>query len=747
MNQPSRTVRSLLGISLGLVLGSSWLAHAADETYWAFRPVSRPDPPSLKARDAAPIRNPIDSFLAQVQQENGIKPAPEADRRTLIRRVTFDLIGLPPTPEEVEAFLRDDRPDAYERVVDRLLASPHYGERWGRHWLDLVRYAETHGYERDDPKPDAWKYRDWVVRALNRDMPYGEFLTAQLAGDEMPGASADSKIATGMLRIGLVDDEPADPVMDRFDQLDDLVKTVGTTMLGLTVHCARCHDHKFDPITQKDYYKLLSFFTPARRFVRDNLDSIELELASDAERKVHAERVARFEERIKPLRDELESIREPIAKKLEAERLAEVDNDTVAALQTPKDRRDEAQKSLVAKARPKLKVKPDEIAARLSDDAKKRVGELERAITEVDADRPAPLPRALALTDDGASSPPTHLLIRGDAHTPGAEVSPGFLSAIDSKTPTITPPEGGKTTGRRLALARWIVNPGNPLTYRVIVNRLWQHHFGKGIVASPSDFGVMGDEPSEPELLDWLAAELVSHGGRLKPIHRLILMSSAYRRSLEWNEASNEKDPENSLWWRRPPLRLEAEAIRDSILAVSGSINLEIGGPSVTPPIAADVLARQSRPGSGWGPADVKSATRRSIYVRVKRSLPLPELEVLDAPDTSEPCPRRAVTTTAPQALTLLNSAFLHEQARRFAERLIREVGDDQAAQVDRGFRLALARSPNETELADSLAFLDNQAALIRRRPKPEDRADARFEALRAFCLVLLNCDEFATAD
>jgi hypothetical protein len=747
MNQPSRTVCSLFVIGLGLVLGVSSLAYAADETYWAFRSVSRPDPPSLKAKDAAPIRNPIDSFIAQGLEENGIKPAPEADRRTLIRRVTFDLIGLPPTPEEIDAFLQDDRPDAYERVIDRLLASPHYGERWGRHWLDLVRYGETHGYERDDPKPDAWKYRDWVVRALNRDTPYDQFVTAQLAGDEMPGASADSKIATGMLRVGLVDDEPADPVMDRFDQLDDLVKTVGTTMLGLTVHCARCHDHKFDPITQKDYYKLLSFFTPARRFKRGDLDSIELDLATDAERKLYQERVARFEERLRPLREKLESIREPVAKRLEAERLAALDNDTLAALQTPENRRDSEQKSLARKAKAKLKVKPDDVSARLSGDEKKRLAELERAIAEVEADRPAPLPRALAVTDDGPSSPATHLLIRGDAHSPGAEVSPGFLSAIDSETPKITPPEGGKTTGRRLALARWIVSPRNPLTYRVIVNRLWQHHFGKGIVASPSDFGVMGEEPSEPELLDWLASELISNGGRLKPIHRLIVTSSTYRRSLEWNEASNEKDPENSLWWRRPPLRLEAEAIRDSILAVSGAINLEIGGPSVTPPIAPEVLARQSRPGSGWGPSDEKSAARRSIYVHVKRSLPLPELEVLDAPDTSEPCPRRAVTTTAPQALTLLNSAFLHEQARRFAERLTREVGDDQAAQVERGFRLALARSPNETELRDSLSFLDEQAALIRRRPKPEDRSAARFEALRAFCLVLLNCNEFSTVD
>jgi hypothetical protein len=353
----------------------------------------------------------------------------------------------------------------------------------------------------------------------------------------------------------------------------------------------------------------------------------------------------------------------------------------------------------------------------------------------------------LGLTDAGPTAKPTHLLIRGDAHRPGDEVAPGFLSAIDPDPPTIAPPPGGKTTGRRLALARWIARAENPLTARVIVNRLWQHHFGQGLVATPSDFGSMGEEPSDPELLDWLASELVARGWSLKAMHRLMVTSAAYRRSGRWDAAAAEADPNAAMLWRQPPRRLEAEPIRDAALAVSGMLNLEVGGPSVMPPIDRAVLAGQSVPGRGWKTSDERASSRRSVYVYVKRTLPLPELEVLDAADNADPCPRRAVTTTAPQALTLLNSAFWHAQAAHFADRLRREAGDDPAAQVRRAFALALGRSPGADEVRDSLDFLDAQAERIRARPRAEDRMSPRLDALRAFCLVLLNSNEFATVD
>ncbi len=660
-----------------------------EEPPWAFRPVVRPEVPRVEAEPGA-IRNPIDAFLLRSLNANGLVAAPEADRRTLIRRLSFDLTGLPPTPREVEAFVHDPSPDAYESLVDRLLASPHYGERWARYWLDLVRYAETHGYERDDPKPNAWKYRDWVVRSLNADKPYDRFLIEQLAGDEMPDATFETKIATGIHRLGLIDDEPADPVMDRFDQLDDMIKTVGTTFLGLTIHCARCHDHKFDPIPQADYYRMVAIFAPGKRFVRDSVESISVVLASESEQTRVAELNRAVDRQIASIRERLQGL--------------------------------------------------GEVSKPLKD-------ELEARIKALETNRPAMLPMALGLTDDGPTAEPTKLLKRGDAHSPGPEVAPGFLSAIEPEPPAIRPAAAGHSTGRRLALARWIASPTNPLTARVLVNRLWQYHFGRGIVGTTSDFGAMGDEPSHPDLLDWLASEFIARGWSLKAMHRLMVTSAAYRRAGSWDEKAAELDPDNTLLWRMAPRRLEAEPVRDAILSVSGDLNLEVGGPSVMPPIDQAVLAGQSRPGNGWSVSPPAEAARRSLYVKVKRTLALPELEVLDAADNNEPCPRRAVTTTAPQALTLLNSAFLHEQAAHFAARLKRETGDDPVRQIDRAFTLALARPPSDDERRQSLEFLDAQAGRIAQRSRAEDRSDPNGEALRAFCLVLLNTNEFVTVD
>ncbi len=683
MSRPARLVWLLAA------LFASSIAQAGDEVAkpWALQCVKRPPVPVGDA--TLPANNPIDQFINAGLRDAGLTPTPEADRRTLIRRVNFDLLGLPPRPEDTAAFISDPRPDAYERLVDRLLASPHFGERWGRHWLDVVRFAESHGYERDDPKPNAWRYRDYVIDALNADKPYDRFLVEQLAGDELPDATAESKIATGIHRLGLVDDEPADPVMDRFDQLDDMVKTVGTTFLGLTLHCARCHDHKFDPIKQSDYYRIVSFFAPSKPYVRDSVESISLPLAHPSEER----RLADFNKAI--------------------------------------DRQVEALK--------KSREQPGN-----NDSATKAA--LDARIAELNKGRPGGLPLALGLTDQGPSAQPTKILVRGDAHKPGDEVAPGFIRVMDPATPAILP-IANATTGRRTALARWITSPDQPLTARVIVNRLWHHHFGRGIVGTPSDFGAMGEPPTHPALIDWLACEMVERGWSQKAIHRLILTSAAYRRAATWNDTGGAADPDNTLLWRFTPRRLEAEPTRDAILAVSGALNSSMHGPSIMPPIDKAVLAGQSRPGNGWKVSDPRDAARRSIYVFVKRTLPLPELEVMDAACADEPCPSRPVTTTAPQALTLINSTFAHEQAARFATRLHDEAGDDTARQIERAYVLAFARTPSELERTRAQAFLLEHDRLIRSRPNPPDQAATKFESLRAFCLVLINSNEFLTVD
>ncbi|MHC5540943.1 DUF1549 domain-containing protein, partial [Singulisphaera rosea] len=389
-----------------LVLCGTGLVGAAPsdsgESLWSLTPVKRPAVPDEDA--GGWVRNPVDRFVLKTLKEHDLRPSPEADRRTLIRRLSFDLLGLPPTPEEVDAFERDKEPDAYDRLVGRLLDSPHYGERWARHWLDLVRFAETHGYERDGGKPNAWRYRDWVVRALNRDLPYDRFVIEQLAGDELPDASPETRMATGVYRLGPIDDEPADNLADRFDQLDDVIKTVGTTMLGLTIHCARCHDHKFDPITQRDYYRLAAFFVPGKKYIRDNNASIEVDIATPEEQKRFNERNASIDRDVKRLRDDLEAMRTPHRNVILTEHRQGLDRETLAALDIPAERRNDEEKRLAEAAKPKVEIKDDEINARLSATEKSRKAEIERQIGALEAGRPAPLPKALGLTDAGATA-------------------------------------------------------------------------------------------------------------------------------------------------------------------------------------------------------------------------------------------------------------------------------------------------------------------------------------------------------
>jgi hypothetical protein len=746
------TDRSFGLIALGFaVLAAPWsiAPAAAPEKHWAFAPVKRPATPVNKSRSLS--SNPIDRFIQAKLEAEGLKPAAPADRRTLIRRLYLDLIGVPPSPDEVLRFLDDRSPDSVEKVVDQLLARPQYGERWARHWLDVVRYADTNGYERDGDKPNAWRYRDYVIDALNQDRPYDRFVTEQLAGDEVEGSDANSQIATTFLRLGTWDDEPADLKFDRYDQLDDVLGTAATAFLGVTLRCARCHDHKFEPFTQVDYYRMLAVFEP---LVRPQDGRIELDrLAGRAQvlagyNEITARADAEFFrvwERIEALaRPEIEGLFAPVVAPnatKPGQRRTALPVEAIKAFQTKPSKRSPVQVNLVKSLAMKLEAEARELAP---PEVKAALKPLEDRIAAIDAARPKEPPRAYIWQENGPKGPATHVLKGGDPSRPGKLVEPGVPAIMAPRQPA-PPVPTARSTGRRLWLARWLTGPENPLTARVIVNRIWQGHFGAGLVASSNDFGVMGEPPSHPELLDWLAAELVESGWRLKPLHRLIVLSHAFRRSSASAPEAARLDPQGSLLAHWPGRRLDAEVVRDSILAVSGQLNWRMGGPGVYPRLPRAVLEGQSKPGDGWGKSDQREQARRSIYIFAKRSLAVPELELLDTPDTTGSCERRVVSTTGPQALTFLNGAFIHEQARHFAARLVEPAGQRPEDQVERAFALALGRPPLAGESSAALAFLEKQERQIKADAAAAraETGDARRKALEAFCLVVLNTNEF----
>jgi mono/diheme cytochrome c family protein len=616
--------------------------------WWAFQPVGRPPPPSFKSRRDG---NAIDAFVFSQLESKGFNPNPSASKRELIRRAYFDLIGLPPTPEQIAAFEKDESPDAWAKLIDHLLALPQYGERWARHWLDVVRFAQSNGYERDGEKPYAWRYRDYVVKALNEDKPYDQFIREQIAGDELDQVTFDSIIATGFQRLGVWDDEPDDKRMAEFDELDDVLSTTGTTFLGLSLGCARCHDHKFDPIPQADYYQLLSFFRNLRlnenaRLALDSPSYVPL-----AGRAAIEQWQRGHETRLKPLQDQL--------------------------------------------------------AGAKNEDEKKK---LSAKIETVKAERP-PFEWALAVRERGSKPPPTHLLVRGNAGTPGAEVQPAFLNVLGAIKPSFpeSPPEAA-SSGRRRVLAEWIANPRNPLTARVMVNRIWQHHFGRGIVGTTSDFGRAGTLPSHPKLLDWLAAEFMENGWSIKKLHKTILLSQTYRlSSRNDNPRALAADPGNDLLWRQNLRRLEAEAIRDTILSISGTLNLKSGGRGFFPHLGGEVLAGQSRPGLDWEISTVEEESRRTLYAYVRRTMLPPVLEAFDYNNTATPLSERPITTVAPQSLMLLNDEFLQHQAAAFALRLLREAGPTPESRVRRGFELAVGREATKREGQLAGNFLKEQ--------------------------------------
>ncbi|MFO1096278.1 MAG: DUF1549 and DUF1553 domain-containing protein [Planctomycetaceae bacterium] len=616
--------------------------RAADRRHWAFQPVQKPKIPTVQ--NTAWLRTPVDAFILAALEQRGWSPAPDAGRTDFIRRVTFDLIGLPPTPDDVAAFAADSSPTAYEDLVDRLLASPLYGERWAQHWLDVVRYAESEGFEYDRHLPDAWRYRDYVIDALNADKPYDQFVTEQLAGDEIAPDNLEFQTAAILHRLGPVRRNAGNPELafSRNEVLTERTNIIGEAFLGLTVGCARCHNHKLEPISQQDYYRLQAYIAATEEH--------DLVLAS-------ADEIAVHEASSKAIQDQI---------------------------------------------------------AKLKDQTKGQTGETKTQvlaeIASLEQTLPPPLPTIPGIRDDFEKFNPVHVLRRGLWENKGDVVGPRPPDVLTSDELRELPPD---TPRPRTELARWLTDPKHPLTARVMVNRLWQQHFGSGLVKTVSDFGTHGAPPSHPVLLDWLAATLVENGWRLKPLHRAIVLSSTYRQSSRSPHGAEyaAADPENRLLWQFNRRRLSAEEVRDSMLAVSGRLTLKSGGPSVMTPVDPELVNLLYKPSQWAVTADPAEHDRRSIYLIAKRNLRLPFMEVFDAPALTTSCPNRATSTHAPQALELLNGQLANSLAAAFAARLSNEAAGstEPAAVVDRAYRLALGRAPTSRERDLSLAFLGDQ--------------------------------------
>lgn len=633
-----------LALPLGLAAADDQPAYdAVERGHWSFVPRSQPQPPAFdEPADRQWIATEIDAFVLAKLRENGLRPAPPADRATLIRRLTFDLTGLPPTPDEVAAYAGDPSPQAYETLVERLLASPHYGERWARHWLDVVRYAETEGFEYDNYLPGAWRYRDYAIDSLNADKPYDQFVREQVAGDELAPDDRTMQVAAGFHRLGPVRRNAGNQEVagSRNEVLTEMTNNIGSVFLGLTVGCARCHDHMYDAIRQKDYYQLEAF------------------LAATHERNVplaDAQQVAAWQARTNELKAEIKQL----GKSLEA-------------------------------------------ASGESREA------LQARIKQLDAQLPPPLPAICTVEDRAAERTAIHVLQRGNWDQPTEPVGMRVLGVLL--------PEGASEwkadmPQARTRLAEWLASPDNPLTARVMVNRIWQGHFGAGIVATPNDFGVNGDPPSHAELLDWLANRFVAGGWRLKPLHRLIVLSSAYRQASRSPEAARGAalDPNNRWLWHFSRRRMEAEEIRDAMLAIAGKLNLQSGGPSVVTPVESDLIDLLYKPSQWTVTPDRQEHYRRSVYLLAKRNLRLPFMEVFDQPDAQTSCPRRESSTHAPQALELLNGQLANELGGALAERLLREAGSEAERQVDRAFRLATGRPASNVDMARAVDFLRSQ--------------------------------------
>ena len=622
-----------LAMTVAVLANEAGAEEQAGLDWWAFQPIKRPEVPDLQTGIGA-----VDAFVRGRLDRKQMAAAPQADRRTLIKRIHYDLTGLPPSYGEIEGFLKETSDTAYERLVDRLLAADHFGERWARHWLDVIRFAETNGYERDEVKPNLWKYRDWVVNAFNEDMPYDQFVREQLAGDEIVDRTEQSVIATGMLRAGTWNDEPNDPHEYKYERLEDMVEVVSTAFLGLTVKCARCHDHKFDPIPQRDYYRFAAAFWPG---------AIE-----------------------------------------------------------PRDRA--------------LMGGPTEDELGLKD--------------------------VFAWTDIRRNPPEFRILKNGDPSRPTKIVEPGHLSLVQVLDKPLPPvPDSSTSTQRRMRMAGFLTDPRNPLTARVMMNRIWQQLLGNGIVRTPNNFGFKADKPSHPELLDWLAADFIDGGWKVKRMIRQIVLSKTYRQASVHpdEEALAAIDSGNRLLWKANRRRFDAEALRDAMLLATGELNLKLGGPSFYPVMAPEVLEGFSRKGNAWTPSPWQERMRRSVYMMTKRHLLLPMMTAFDFPNSEKPCGKRDITTVAPQALALLNNHFVHGRSECLSKSALAHSPDTRE-RIKFTWRQVLGRLPDASELNSSNKHYDQQ---VRHFEQNEGEERAPLLALASLAHVLLNTNEFLYVD
>jgi hypothetical protein len=737
-----------------------------ERAFWAFQPVDRKQPPSVEAVER--VRTPIDQFVIAKLSASSLSLSPDADARTLVRRVYFDLLGLPPAPEEVEAFVNDSSPNAYAKLLDRVLNSPHYGERWGRHWLDVAGYADSEGYTEDDPiRPAVYKYRDYVIRAFNDDKPFDQFVVEQLAGDELltppfknlTSDQAEKLVATGFLRmapdgtgVGGVDQNLA-----RNDVMAKTIEIVSTSLLGLTVGCAQCHNHRYDPISHEDYHAIRAIFEPALDWKNWLVPAKrQISLYTDADRaksaEIEAEALKLLDERTKKQDEYIEAtFRRELAKLQES-----LHESITKARHTPEKNRTAEQNKLL-KEHPSVNV----TASSLYLYDKKAADELKKMADKANAIRQTKPKEEFVRAvwePAGKALPTTFLFHRGDPEQPKQAIAPRELTVLTSAKSAALPvnDETLPTSGRRLAYAKWLTSGEHPLTARVIVNRIWLNHFGRGLVATPGDFGALGVEPTHPELLDWLASEFVASGWSVKELHRLIMNSTTYRQASLHHSAGDAVDADNLLYWRMAVRRLEAEAIRDTTLAISGELNNKAFGPAV--PVMADTVGQwvigQENLNAGRPGAVIPMKgedLRRSIYIESRRSRPLSVMDPFDLPRMEPNCTSRSSSTVSPQSLMLMNSEFVLTRAKQFAERVRQEAGEDVAAQIKFAWQLAFAATPHDDELAEAVSFVQEQTQHFAANPPPETKdkqnADPAGEALASFCHALLSSNRFLYID
>ncbi|MDA0348833.1 MAG: DUF1549 and DUF1553 domain-containing protein [Verrucomicrobia bacterium] len=848
-------------VSTCLFIGSVRLQAQIGKTvkHWAYNPPAKIDPP--KVVDSSWNSNPIDAFIFSNLQKQNLSPNPPADRLVLLKRACYDLTGLPPSQEQVNAFLQDDSPNAWKKLIDQLLDSPHYGEKWGRHWLDVVRWAESNGYERDGDKRNMWKYRDYVINAVNQDMPYDEFIIDQIAGDVKPNATVDSTIATGFLHLGLYDDEPADEEQFHFDYYDDIINTVSRSMLATSMSCARCHDHKIDPISQKEYYQFLAYFRNLKiPFLIRNQDIATIsvfdpateahltEQLEEAVRNITVPRLKMWEAanhlygyvpdqptidenyptdlrfgfvmedwntahsdldnidylyegvlpdgkinlatditQITPAKD-VPSSYVVSGKFNQAEAgsqtfrvtvnggawmylgeelvFSKVGTNTITedfSIDLPGGSHDlklifgrhsamNLEISMLTDGQPaswvstakwnRIKAIGNGVAKKSPDTEEKWIAvfkenmELEKTVLEAFKPLEEKMEGSLATAaSNTAGQKSTHILFRGNPHAPGEEVQPGIPSVLNT---TVTS-NSVRDADRRLQLAEWIASDSNSVTARVAVNRIWQHHFGRGLVRSSDDFGGLGSEPTHPELLDWLANEFASQGWTMKNLHRLIMTSNTYKMSSTPNDKALEKDPLNDHFWRYNMRRLTAEEIRDTVLTVADNFNPQVGGPSVFPTLQTEVLATASKAESRWDlKAGAEHQNRRSIYTFTRRSLQDPMMSSFDVADTDTACAVRFNTTVPGQALTMMNSSFMADHSERLAQQLIKQSSYGVESLVNTGFDTVLGRLPDDAELKISIDLIHSMQ---------QDYGHDFNTAVNRFALMMLNLNEFLFLD